>query len=415
MAAEDFTRLPFAKAIDFFQSKVPLPSGAHTDLVHAMHDRAFVIAGVTRQDVLTEVQGLVEKAMKEGTPLKAFQTQFERAIQGKWVPRNQAGVENAAWRARVIYETNIRTAYAAGRWQQLHDLKKTHPFWVYRHGDSRRPRLQHLNWDRLTLKADDPWWQTHYPPNGWGCRCYVDAADEIDLEDMGKSGPDPSPKDGLQTVKFGGREIQVPAGVDPGWGYAPGGNGNQGLLRALANGNPPMAAQAWTQIGQVAVKAEAPAFRSWAQDVLTAKRGGNVSRVVGFLDSELLAKVETRGLSPASAAIEILDKDLLHLSRDTKAEAGKVIPTDSLMALPEILAKPKAVLYDRRKLNLIYVFDTDRDHRNGKFAVEVGMVTKLLDQGQRVSRSLNRIRTAGLVERHVLTDTNTYDLLLGGL
>lgn len=220
----DYSRLPFQEAIDYFKAKQPMPTAAYTDLVHAMHDRAFVIAGVTRQDVLTDVQSLVEKALKDGTPLKEFQRDFEKAIAGKWAPTNVLGQDTTAWRARVIYETNIRTAYAAGRWSQLQELKGTHPFWKYRHGDSRRPRPQHLAWDGMVLDADDPWWKSHYPPNDWGCRCYVDACDEIDLEDMGKTKPDTAPPDAMRTVKYGDHEIEVPAGVGPGWGYAPGEN-----------------------------------------------------------------------------------------------------------------------------------------------------------------------------------------------
>lgn len=212
-------RLPFKKAIEFFQEKQPLPSQAYTDLVHAMHDRAFVIAGVTRQDVLVDVQRLVQTALKEGTPLAQFQKDFERAIQGKWDPK-----QGSTWRARVIYETNIRTSYAAGRYHQLMSMRDTHPFWTYHHGDSRRPRPLHLAWNGTTLHWDDPWIRTHYTPNGWGCTCYWTATDGVDLEDMGKTGPDEAPPDRLRKVRYGDRMIQVPDGVDPGWGYAPGEN-----------------------------------------------------------------------------------------------------------------------------------------------------------------------------------------------
>jgi len=217
-------KVPFQEAIDFFKAKQPLPSESYTDLVHAMHDRAFVIAGVTRQDILSDVQGLVQQALEKGTPLKAFQKQFAQAIEGKWVPTNAKGEVNTASRARVIFDTNTRSAFNAGRWKQLQALKPTHPFWKYRHGDSKRPRPQHLGWDGLVLTADNPWWQTHYPQNDWGCRCFVDACDDVDLEDMGKTGPDPAPPDGMRTVKYGDHEIQVPAGVGPGWGYPPGEN-----------------------------------------------------------------------------------------------------------------------------------------------------------------------------------------------
>ena len=212
-------RMPFKKAIAFFQDKQPLPSQAYTDLVHAMHDRAFVIAGVTRQDVLTDVQGLVLKALKEGTPLAQFQKDFERVIEGKWDPK-----QGAAWRGRVIYETNIRTSYAAGRYHQLMSMRDTHPYWTYHHGDARWPRPLHLSWDGTTLHWNDPWISTHYTPNGWGCTCYWTATDGVDLEGMGKSGPDAAPPDRLREVRYGDRVIQVPDGVDPGWGYAPGEN-----------------------------------------------------------------------------------------------------------------------------------------------------------------------------------------------
>jgi uncharacterized protein with gpF-like domain len=43
----------------------------------------------------------------------------------------------------------------------------------------------------LILRADDPWWKTHYPPNGWGCQCTVHAVSLQELRDKyGKDGPD---------------------------------------------------------------------------------------------------------------------------------------------------------------------------------------------------------------------------------
>jgi hypothetical protein len=237
-------RMPFRKAIDYFQEKQPLPSQAYTDLVHAMHDRAFVIAGVTRQDVLTDVQGLVLTALKEGTPLAQFQKDFQRVIEGKWDPR-----QGAAWRSRLIYETNVRTAYSAGRYRQLMSMRDTHPYWTYHHGDSRRPRLMHLGWNGITLRWDDPWIQTHYTPNGWGCSCYWTATDGVDLESMGKTGPDQAPPENLREVRYGDRTIQVPAGVDPGWGYAPGGNWSKwpvdAQIKAEGGGWQPLTPGTW--------------------------------------------------------------------------------------------------------------------------------------------------------------------------
>ena len=212
-------KLPFAEAIQAFRQKLALPTQAWTDLREGMHARAFVVAGVTRQDVLSDLQAAVLKAIEQGTTLAEFRKDFERACLGKWTPQQDLG-----WRTRVIYETNIRTAYAAGRYAQLQDLKATHPFWEYRHGDSQVPRPEHLAWDGLVLLADDPWWKSHFCPNGWGCRCSIVGRDKADLKRQGKDGPDQAPPVDLQDKPWGstGTTIPTPRGVDPGWGYSVG-------------------------------------------------------------------------------------------------------------------------------------------------------------------------------------------------
>jgi uncharacterized protein with gpF-like domain len=131
-----------------------------------MHTRAFVVAGVTRADMLMDFREAVEKSITDGMTLKEFRNRFDTIVEKTgWIYK---GGRN--WRSRVIFETNIRTAYSAGRWKQMTDpeLLKTRPYLIYRHGDSIHPRELHLSWDNLVLPADDPWWQTHYPPNGWG-------------------------------------------------------------------------------------------------------------------------------------------------------------------------------------------------------------------------------------------------------
>lgn len=215
---QNYLNLPFNEAIDFFRQKVNLPTEKWTDIWQGQHSRAFVVAGAARGDLLSDLRSAVDKAIAQGTTLNEFKRDFGKIIE-KTGWQYKGGHD---WRTRVIYETNLRTANAAGRYKQMTDpdVLKSNPYWMYRHGGSAQPRADHLSWDGLVLPADDPWWRTHYPPNGWGCSCYVDALSEDDLTRLGVKVSTP-PNDGTYewTNPSTGETIQVPNGIQPGWAY----------------------------------------------------------------------------------------------------------------------------------------------------------------------------------------------------
>ena len=211
--------LPFKEAIEFFRGKLNIPTARWNDLWKSMHDRGFMVAGAMKDDILDDFRTAVDKAISEGTTLAEFRKDFDNIVEKHGLGYN--GGRN--WRSRVIYETNVRTAYASGRYKQMTDpdLAKMRPYWEYRHGDSRNPRELHLSWDGKVLRADDPWWNTHYPPNGWGCKCKVFALNARDVKRLEKSGPDKAPDDGTYewTDKKTGETHTIPKGIDPGWDY----------------------------------------------------------------------------------------------------------------------------------------------------------------------------------------------------
>lgn len=223
LAIDQGARLPFDRQIEFFRSKLNLPTHTWTDIWQSMHDLSFVVAGAAKADLVADLRTAVDAAIAEGETLESFRRRFDEIVaKHGW---SYTGGRN--WRTRVIYDTNLRTSYAAGRIEQMTAMSATHPYWRYRHSHiSQEPRLNHLAWDKLVLRWDDPWWRTHYPPNGWGCRCYAEALDERDMQRLGKDGPDTAPalNEVEATVGRGDsrRAVRVPEGIDPGFAYAPG-------------------------------------------------------------------------------------------------------------------------------------------------------------------------------------------------
>lgn len=223
---------PFAEQVAFFRQKLNVPTERWDDILTRAHDRAFMVAGAAKADLLQDLRGAVDKGISQGKSLQAFRKEFPSIVQKHgwegWTGSDTKAGRN--WRTKVIYTTNVRTSYAAGREQQLSSpaLLKLRPYLKYIHNDTvTHPRPLHVSWSGLVLKHDDPFWDTHKPPNGWGCRCRVVAVSKREYN--GQTAPD----DGTYTkVDRNGVEHTVPKGIDYGFDYAPG-RSNAPLLRQV--------------------------------------------------------------------------------------------------------------------------------------------------------------------------------------
>lgn len=218
---------PYQQQVDFFKKKLNLPTRTWRDLMRGAHDHAFVVAGAQAADLIADLRESVRQAIDEGLTLSSFRAQFDETVARYGWEYN--GGRN--WRTKVIYLTNLRTSHAAGRYQQLSSpaALAARPYWRYVHSDDvLQPRPLHESWDNLILPADDPWWDTHYPPNDWGCQCRVFSVAKDELPDFNKTQPDSAPDDGSYThTDPDGNTTDLPSGVGYGWDYAPGQSRNQ--------------------------------------------------------------------------------------------------------------------------------------------------------------------------------------------
>ncbi len=213
---------PFKQQLRFFRQKLNLPTEKYDDILRSAHDKAFVVAGAAKADLLTDLRVSIDTAIAEGKSIGWFRKNFDSIVKKNgwegWTGSHSKSGRD--WRTRVIYRTNIASSYAAGRYQQLTDpdLLKSRPYWRYVHNDTvSQPRRLHVEWSGTVLKADDPWWSSHFPPNGWGCRCRVVAVSTREFK--GAKAPD----NGTYTRddRYGVRH-SIPKGIDYGWDYAPG-------------------------------------------------------------------------------------------------------------------------------------------------------------------------------------------------
>lgn len=79
---------------------------------------------------------------------------------------------NLNW-LRTEYDTAQRTARAVGKWQQIERTKAAMPYLQYFTVGDGRVRPDHREWEGIILPVDHPFWDTHFPPNAWNCRCVV--------------------------------------------------------------------------------------------------------------------------------------------------------------------------------------------------------------------------------------------------
>ena len=182
MAEIDRVRLRFEEAIAALALRTELRGTAtYRDLTGDEHRRAFAVAGAMKADLLADLREAVQRAVEDGVGLEAFRTDFWGTVKKHgWHGWTGEGTDDGeAWRTRVIYTTNLRKSYSAGRHAQLSDPEfvKRYPFWEWVHsGLAKEPRTQHAAWNGMTLRHDDPFWRTHFPPRippDYGCGCRV--------------------------------------------------------------------------------------------------------------------------------------------------------------------------------------------------------------------------------------------------
>lgn len=213
--------MPPEKAIEYFKSKGYQVTFDWHDMWHDAHAQAFTVAGVTSLDVLVDIRKAIETAQNTGKSLESFKQDLKPLLKKKgWLGEKTIKKPDGStkeidlsqpWRLKTIYQTNMQTAYMAGRYKGMIDAIETRPYWRYVAVMDGRTRDEHRKLHGKVLRYDDPFWDNYFPPNGWGCRCRAVSISKYEAE-----------KKGLRITD--GEEISPEAAltVAPEWQYNPG-------------------------------------------------------------------------------------------------------------------------------------------------------------------------------------------------
>lgn len=173
-----FSPEPHTEAIALIRGKPVVTREVFDGLLPELRARAFVITGVEGAHVLQRVRDAIA-ALPEGGAAGTWDK-----VKGEVADALEPHLgDQAERRAELLVRTHGFQAFQASNWRVAQeDADTTHL--QYLATEDERVRDSHLALNGLVLPKNDPFWEKHFPPWDWGCRCRTRPMnpDLVDLE-----------------------------------------------------------------------------------------------------------------------------------------------------------------------------------------------------------------------------------------
>ena len=372
--------LPPKEAISYFESKGYTISWNWYETLEAAHARAFTVAKCTNLDVLNTIRASVDSALKSGMTEQQFIDQLTPTLQklgwwGKQTVVDSSGTAQTVQlgsprRLATIYQTNTRTAYASGRYAQMMNNAADFPYWQYVAVMDSHTRLTHGELNLMVFRYDDPFWQTHYPPNDWECRCRVRTMSEGRYQASGinvtdstgmlstktvDAGTDPFTGEVYQTTvtTFNNGSVSMTPGA--GWSYNVG---------AAAFGTDAAACRKLIETPDADLRRQfiqtlnnAPArrldFSVFVNKVIASQAITGALQAVGFVTDDVASAVRAKtGQPPARMAV--INDNQINSALMPASDSSPAMTAADLSKLPAVMANPTTVLLDTQTGDVLY-------------------------------------------------------------
>ncbi|ENW10142.1 phage head morphogenesis protein [Acinetobacter pittii] len=372
--------LPPEDAISYLEKKgFKIGWDWHETLDNA-HSKAFTVAKVARMDLLQDIRQSLITAMQQGQSLEQWKASITPTLQdkgwwGKKIVVNPEGREQEVQlgsprRLRTIYDTNMQSAFAAGRYRAMLAGAETRPYWEWRHISISNPRKQHVALNGKIFSYDDPFWSVAYPPSEWGCKCRIIARSRREVE--GKE---------ILSGKGHASTINEKVGIDRNTGadviakrtqfniptkdgtltFAPaaGFNGSPATSYLIEN---VMAQRATDLMGMskglkqtqelLNNSARTKIHEKFIQNALRLTEPKNEISIIGALQAKEVQVLTQQGVSLESKLLFMSDTVIVNKEYSD-------IAVSRLMALPQLLTEAEQVFWDAQEKLLFYVLEKD--------------------------------------------------------
>ena len=152
--------MTFEEAVAYFKERVPVTASRFYQIAAEYRALAFTVSGYTKAQVLKKFYDELLAALEEGNSLAEFRENMNDFLEVE-------GYEGITpYQAENIFRTNIQTAYNVGHYKQMTEpgVKALRPYWQYDAVNDSKTRPSHLAMDGRVFMADDPIWDTWFPP-----------------------------------------------------------------------------------------------------------------------------------------------------------------------------------------------------------------------------------------------------------
>lgn len=166
--------LEFQEAINYLTSKSLIDINTIDEITSDVRNNFKWIKKSSDLEVTKKIFNQLEKHMENGGTFKTFKDDIKDYL-------NKSGLGDTGYYLQNVYRTNLISAYNAGAYKQQIEVMETHPYWMYDSVVDEGTTATCRRLDGLIYRADDPIWDSIYPPNHYGCR---GAVIPLGLEDM---------------------------------------------------------------------------------------------------------------------------------------------------------------------------------------------------------------------------------------